>query len=863
MPISGSNEQLRLDAHNGYQILDTLPEPAFERLAKVASHVCNTPIAAIMLIHEHRHWIKAALGLEIEQLASQVEFCHHAVERASFWQVPDALCDSQFRQNPLVAGPPHLRFYAGIPLIMADGQKIGAFIVMDRRPRRLGKDKIAVFETLAQQVMTQIELHLHEHDLRTALVSRESMNAQLAHQTRHLEEAQRIANVGSWEMMIPSRQLRLSEQTYRIFGVERSEEPVAFDKFLSSVHADDRHSLLSALDHATRSLTIFDLIHRIVRSGGEIRFVHERGELSMHPSHGMVLAGTVQDITEQRKSQEELELLHSSISRVQDIVMITEALPLDEPGPRIVFVNKAFEKRTGYAEAEVLGRSPRILQGPETQREELHRVRSALLHHEHVSVELINYRKDGGKFWVEMEIDPVVAKTGEITHFVSVQRDVTLRKETEKQIEQLAFYDPLTRLPNRRLLYDRLTHALQTSSRKLNCGALLFIDLDNFKALNDTLGHDKGDLLLQQVAVRLESIVRKSNTVARLGGDEFVILLEDLSVNISEAATQAEVVAEKALNCFHLPFQIGDFEHACTPSIGVAMLDHGTYSTDELLKRADVAMYQAKAAGRNTIRFFDQQMQALVNARVAIDKELRASLSRGNFMLHYQPQVNMSGNTVGAEALVRWNHPRRGLLYPAEFISFAEETGLIIHLGQWVLETACEQIAKWKKEVGTQTPRVSVNVSAKQFRHPDFVPKTLAVLLDKGVEPSAIKLELTESSLVDQPEETIEKMAVLKRHGLYFSLDDFGTGYSSLAYLKRLPLDEIKIDKAFVHDIMTNPDDAAIAQTIVSLGQILGLNVVAEGVETEGQRDTLATYGCATYQGYLISPPVPPASLFS
>jgi diguanylate cyclase (GGDEF)-like protein/PAS domain S-box-containing protein len=862
MSISDAHDRLRLDALTAFHILDTPPEPIFDRLVEVAAHICKTPIATITLVDANRQWFKAEVGLGIKQTAREIAFCAHTIERTRFWQVADARRDRRFRDNPLVVGPPYLRFYAGIPLISPNGYNIGALAVMDQRPRRLGEAQIAALEILAQQVMTLIELRYREHELSVALASRDTLNLQLKRQSVHLQEAQRIANIGSWEMELPSRTLLLSDQTYRIFGAARTAERVAFDLFLSSVHAVDRPSLLKVLQHSVETRAPFDFIHRIVRSGGEIRYVHERGEINVHPVRGLVLAGTVQDITEQRMAQQELELLHSSIARVKDIVMITEAAPLAEPGPRIVFVNKAFEERTGYSLDEVLGRSPRFLQGEDSQRSELDRVHNALLRKEHVSVEVINYRKDGQKFWAEIDINPVVTRDGNITHFVSVQRDVTARKETEKQIEQLAFFDPLTRLPNRRLLYDRLTHALQTGARKYSCGALHFIDLDNFKALNDTLGHDKGDQLLQQVAARLDSIVRRSNTVARLGGDEFVILLEDLSGNDGEAATQAEVVAEKVLACFNEPFHIGDVEHRCTSSIGVAMFSQVQHSAEELLKRADVAMYQAKAAGRNTIRFFDQNMQSLVNARVAIDRDLRAGLTGGHFTLDYQPQVNLDGVTVGAEALVRWNHPRRGLLYPGEFIALAEETGLIVHLGQWVLEAVCTQIATWKNEVDTQMPRVSVNVSAKQFHQPDFVAKVIGVLLDKGVSPSVLKLELTESCLVDQPDDTIEKMGVLKSHGLCFSLDDFGTGYSSLSYLKRLPLDEVKIDKSFVRDILTNPDDAAIAQTIVSLGQILGLNVVAEGVETEEQRDALAKYGCTIYQGYLISPPVPPARLF-
>lgn len=848
MSISVAYDTQRLEALYAFHILDSAPEPAFEQLVSAARHVCHTPIATVTLVDRDRQWFKAVSGLDITETPRAVALCSYTVEHTGFWQVPDLKADPRFRDNPLVTGAPFLRFYAAIPLRTSNGFNIGAFAVMDRRPRQLSRDKIAVLEVLAAQAMTLIVQRRQEYELRATLAS--------------MHDAQKIANLGSWTMETASRALYLSDQTYQIFGVELHDEPVAFDQFLSSVHIEDRPKLIALLERSLSTGEPFDLVHRIVRRRGEIRHVHARGKTATHPAYGVVLSGTVQDITEQRRSQEELELLHTCISRVQDIVMITEAAPLEEPGPRIVFVNKAFHVRTGYSPEEVLGRSPRLLQGPETQRTELDRLRTALQRQERISVELINYQKDGQKYWTEIDIDPVVAIDGAATHFVAVQRDITLRKETEKQIERLAFFDPLTGLPNRRLLQDRLAHALAIGARKRTCGALLFLDLDNFKALNDTLGHDKGDELLKQVASRLESVVRKSNTVARLGGDEFVLLLEDLSDDPTEAATHAEIVAEKALRCFASVFRIGDVEHRCTPSIGVAMFNHTPYSAEEILKRADVAMYQAKAAGRNTIRFFDQQMQLLVDTRVAVDRDLRSSLGNGGFVLHYQPQANLDGSTVGVEALIRWNHPSRGMLLPAEFIALAEESGFIVQLGQWVLQAACAQIVQWQKNQTHCTPRVSVNISAKQLRAPDFVAQTIAILEQTGVDPCALLLELTESSLLDQPEDAIEKMIALKNYGLHFSLDDFGTGYSSLAYLKRLPLEEIKIDRAFVHDILGRPEDAAIAKTIVSLGAILGLKVIAEGVETREQRDALAGIGCMTYQGYFISPPVAASGLF-
>ena len=431
------------------------------------------------------------------------------------------------------------------------------------------------------------------------------------------------------------------------------------------------------------------------------------------------------------------------------------------------------------------------------------------------------------------------------------------RKAAEDETRQLAFYDPLTSLPNRRLFIDRLHHALAASPRSQRHGALLFIDLDNFKTINDTLGHDTGDLLLRQVAGRLSNCLRAGDTVARQGGDEFVILLMDLSEVLEEAAAQAEAIGGKLLAALNRPYQFADRAYHCTASIGATLFDGHLKSADELLKRADLAMYQAKAAGRNTLLFFEAGMQTAVTLRAELEAELRQGLQDGQFLLYYQAQVDDAGCVTGAEALLRWQHPVRGLLSPATFIPVAEVTGLIVPLGRWVMDAACAQLTAWSARPATAHLMMAVNVSARQFRQPDFVTQVVELLDRTGANPRKLKLELTESMLVDNVEEVIANMNVLKDLGVGFSLDDFGTGYSSLSYLKRLPLDQIKIDQSFVRDVLTDPNDAAIVRTIVALAQSLGLSVIAEGVETEPQRDYLANHGCHAYQGYLYGRPLP------
>jgi diguanylate cyclase (GGDEF)-like protein len=436
-------------------------------------------------------------------------------------------------------------------------------------------------------------------------------------------------------------------------------------------------------------------------------------------------------------------------------------------------------------------------------------------------------------------------------------RDVTSQKAAQEQIQTLAFFDPLTALPNRRLLLDRLQQALAGTGRHQRQGALLLFDLDNFKDVNDALGHSLGDLVLKQVAKRLGDCVRELDTVARVGADEFAVLLADLDQKPREAAMQAEAVGDKILDALKQPYQFEGSEISCTASIGITLFGEHHDDNVEALKRAEMAMYQAKAQGRNRLRFFDPKMQAVVNSRVALEASLRDAVGKNQLVLHYQPQVTDQGQVAGVEALLRWLDPNRGMVSPAEFIPMAEETGLILPIGNWVLETACKQLALWVSQPGMAHLTVAVNVSAKQFHQRDFVDRVLMTLEHTGAKAHRLKLELTESLLVEDVEGVIVKMNALKARGVTFSLDDFGTGYSSLSYLQRLPLDQLKIDQGFVRDILINPNDAAIAKMVVALAASLHLAVIPEGVETLAQRDFLSGLGCHNFQGYLFSRPLP------
>ena len=564
---------------------------------------------------------------------------------------------------------------------------------------------------------------------------------------------------------------------------------------------------------------------------------------------------TLTDITQRKLVEAELRLAATAFE-AQEGIMITDAYGVIER------VNRAFTEITGYEAAQAVGQTPRLLYSGRHDAAFYTEMWSTLRSTGAWQGELWNRRKNGEIYPQWLTITAVRDDDPQLTRYVGTMQDISRRKAREEEISQLAFFDPLTGLPNRRLMKDRLQQALAISARSGREGALMFIDLDNFKRVNDTLGHDKGDILLQQVAQRLTACVREGDTVARLGGDEFVVMLAaDLSIAPTEAAAQARAVGEKILAALHRPYAIAGREQPGSASIGIALFSDHLRTVDELLTHADQAMYQAKAGGRNTLRFFDSAAQNFAQQRATLESEMRQALQLREFVLYYQPAFDRQLRLRGAEALLRWQHPVRGLVEPDAFITVAEEAGLIQGIGQWVLESVCAQLALWAGDPDLAGLRVSVNISALQLRDRRFVPQVLEVLDRTGAVPRRLQLELTESMMLDDLDGTIAKMLALKEHGVGFSLDDFGTGYASLSHLKHLPLDQLKIDRSFVQDLLTNPRDAAIARTIVDLGHSLGLTVIAEGVETKAQRDMLAGFGCHVFQGHLFGTPRPVEAL--
>jgi diguanylate cyclase (GGDEF)-like protein/PAS domain S-box-containing protein len=475
---------------------------------------------------------------------------------------------------------------------------------------------------------------------------------------------------------------------------------------------------------------------------------------------------------------------------------------------------------------------------------------------EEKSIDLVVKRSNGTSFYARLNCLRLDDKTDAPDLLRLVLTDVSQQKQAEEEVEHLAFYDPLTSLPNRHLMLDRLNQIMLASTRTGHAGALLFIDIDNFKTLNDTLGHDAGDLLLQQMAQRLAASVRAGDTVSRQGGDEFVVILDKLSEQPAEAAKETKIIADKILTALRQSYQLANHTYLTSVSIGATLFNTQEIVIDDLLKQADLAMYEAKAAGRNTFRFFNPHMQESINAHAKLVDNLHVALEQQQFQLHYQIQVDCVGVPVGAEALIRWR-TATGLLTPFNFLALAEETGLILAIGQWVIDTACAQLKLWQQHPLTRDITLSVNVSAKQFKHSDFVQQVQEAILKHDINPVLLRLELTESLVVGDVESLIPGMNALKNIGVRFILDDFGTGYSSIQYLKKLPLECLKIDQSFVRDIETDADSQAIVSTIISMAHHLGIDVMAEGVETEAQRQYLLSKGCKNFQGYLFALPLP------
>jgi diguanylate cyclase (GGDEF)-like protein/PAS domain S-box-containing protein len=695
---------------------------------------------------------------------------------------------------------------------------------------------------LAFHMRLLLELQSHRRGLESLVAKR---TAEVRAREADLNRAQSIAQIGSW-VSTPDGAWRGSDEACRIFGVPEG-SVLADSTFLERIHAEDRETVREAhrkVQGGEPSRNEFRIV-----DGERIRWVLGQAESALDvEGQPRRIVSTVQDITERKAAEADLRIAAAAFE-AKEGMLVTDANGV------ILRVNRACCEITGYSAEEAVGKSPKLFRSGKHDDAFYADMWRAISETGAWQGEIWNRRKNGEVFPEWLGITAVRNEAGRISHYIGTLNDITQRKAAEAEIEHLAYFDTLTGLPNRLLLQDRLHRAILSSARKRRQGAILFVDLDDFKTLNDTQGHDMGDVLLVQVAERLSACVREGDTVARLGGDEYVVMLEDLAAEPQEAANQTESIGDMLLARIGVPYKLSSGSYHQTASIGIVLFGEPKDTVDDLLKCADLAMYRAKAAGGNALRFYDPEMQGTVTARAALVADLRQGLQEGEFQLVYQAQVDRQGRLLGAEALVRWHSPTRGTVSPVDFIPLAEETGLIVPLGQWIMEAACEQLVRWGGEPDTIGLTLSVNVSAREFRHPDFVARTFATLARTGADSRKLMLEFTESVLLNDFEGTVSKMNALKSRGVTFALDDFGTGYSSLAYLKHLPVDQLKIDKSFVRDVLVDPNDAMISRAIVALAQSLGLAVVAEGVESEAQCEFLARQGCDVFQGSYFGAP--------
>ncbi len=560
-----------------------------------------------------------------------------------------------------------------------------------------------------------------------------------------------------------------------------------------------------------------------------------------------------EEITEQENAVSALQKIHDKLQISSNVLAnVSEGVIITDLESNILSVNHAVLTIFGYSEKEVLGQTPRLWKSQHHDKEFYKNIWNSLLNTGRWHGEIWNRRKSGDVFPCQITITGLRNKKNILTHYVSVLSDISLAKESQEKLKYLAQYDQLTKLPNRRLLLDRLEQALNRAERKEHSLGLLLLDLDNFKEVNDSLGHKSGDILLMQTAKRLFECVRKSDTVARLGGDEFVVLLPDCQ-NVENVIS----VTQKILESLSIPFDIEGHEILISASIGITMFPDDGSKADILLKNADTAMYHIKHLEKNDFHFFTASMQEHIVKRLELTSQLRLAMEREQFLLYYQPKMDLATGMInGMEALIRWQHPEKGMVNPADFIPLAEETGIIIPLGEWVLSQACQQTRRWQEE-GLGPMRVSVNLSARQFQDKELLEMVESVIRETGIEDGMLELEITETTIMQDIERTIETLWQLRDLGALLSIDDFGTGYSSLNYLKRFPLDILKIDRSFITDITTDSNDRAVVEAIVSLSRHLKMKVVAEGVETKEQLDFLREQRCHEIQGYYLAKPLP------
>jgi diguanylate cyclase (GGDEF)-like protein/PAS domain S-box-containing protein len=667
-----------------------------------------------------------------------------------------------------------------------------------------------------------------------------------------------IFHIGNLTWDITDQEMVWSKETFAILKLDPSRHTASTDSLMSAIHSEDRTSMRTILD---------DMLHgKGLKYTQEMR-LHDDGTgkpcyIKLHcnlkrdrTGKPLTLSGIIQDITEQKTVELALREKQQTLQSLLDNAPI--GIWFQNTEGKLLFVNQAFCGAIGISEEDFLS-VPHysVLYSPETAKSCMASDEIALSN-EGPQISYERMRFVDGKFHdLEIIKSRVHNEHGQSLGLIGLSMDITEKKQAEEKLLHQAFFDEVTGLGNRNYLMENLAKSLADAARHNHFNALLFFDLDNFKIINDSLGHHTGDILLKEIGNRLKEVVRTEDTVARLGGDEFIVILNHLGTEQRLAEAQAHDIAEKIRKKLALPYDLGEHEQHITMSVGISMFPNHDNDVHDILKHADIAMYRAKEAGRNAVRFFIPSMQKEAEERLLIQNMLRYALPNKQFMLHFQPQYNCKGKVIGAESLLRWHHPAQGNIPPSRFIPVAEESGQIIDIGAWVLRETCVTLKRWQ-DLGKDKITLSANVSPRQFHQENFVEQVLSVVAETGVNPNYLELELTESLLIEHMGDVTEKMNALKQHGIRFAIDDFGTGYSSLAYLKRMPLDRLKIDQSFVQDVTTDPSDALIVEAIIAMATHLQLEVIAEGVETEEQLNFLQNNGCTMHQGFYFSRPIP------
>ena len=850
LPTPFDAEAARLRALVEYDILDTEAEPAFDELVQLTARCLNAPIAAISLIASDRQWSKASIGLPARQLPRDIAFCNESVRTCSALVVPDTLEDVRFANNPLVVGAPGIRAYAGVPLLTPEGHALGTLCVMSMTPREFTTEHLSMLQALGHQVGAHLQLRRQSEPER-ALRGEQQLNRQIVEHSP----------IGICIFDRDGCCVTTNPAMARMIGAT-----------LEQIRAQNFHSIQSWKESG-----MYTLAKRTLESGersrGVVRVVSTFGKRLTLALDFSILAGSraghlmvmAQDLTEvdlaeearkevEARLGESLNLLSSLAQRVPGMMFQYQRFP--DGRSAFPFASEGIEEIYEVTPAEVRDNASLIASRihPDDEKAVYD---SICVSEQALSPWSLEYRvvlPRQGVRWRLGDADPERLPDGSVLWHGFIC-DITERKKNEDHANQLAYYDSLTGLPNRRLLLDRIEQSLGALRRSREIGALMYLDLDEFKRINDARGHAVGDALLKEVALRLKNVLRNEDTVARIGGDEFVVLISDLAIEQTAAEWAALLIAEKIREALDQPYIIAGKSYNSSATIGITLFPRGSETVDDLLREADTAMYRAKEAGRNRVAFYESAMQTEVEDRLALEHDLKLAIARNQLTLDVQGQFDSSGTLAGAELLARWTHDTRGAVSPDEFIPVAERSGMIVRLGEWVLEQACHTLVRLAA-AGVHLP-LSINVSPRQFRSENFVGRVASILASTGAPGDQLIFEVTEGLLLGDRGQDVSRMSRLAEMGIRFSIDDFGTGYSNLAYLKDLPLFQLKIDKRFVHGAQAESAETAIVKVILSLAALFNLRVVAEGVETHQQADFLIRVGCGFLQGFLLARPKP------